>query len=155
MTGKNRTILAAGAAVVAGVCLLASWRPSAKGPQLESDLQRAERLEAERQRVLQRCRGQMAVAAEVVAGRLTLLQAAARVRALRADEPPLVWKMVQRGHPGLSREEWLCRVVINYVGRVLYDDPAQARALVRRLRAELREHRQRGPLRLPSAERDE
>jgi hypothetical protein len=154
MAGKNRTVLVAGAAVVAGVCLLASRRPSAEGPQVESNLQRAERLEAERQRVLQRQNGQMVVAEEVVAGRLTLLQAAARVRAIRADEPPLVWKMVRRRHPDLSQEEWLCAVVTDYVGRVLKDDPAQARALVRRLQAELRRQRQHGPLRLPPAEGD-
>jgi hypothetical protein len=155
MARPDRTVLVAvAAAVVVTGYLLGPWRPAAEGLRGEPDLQRAWQLE-EPQRACARHHGQMAVAAEVVAGRLTLLQAAARVRAIRADEPPLVRELARWRHPGLSEEEWLCAVVIDHVGWVLADDPARQAAVVGRLQAELRRQRQCGLLRLPLARRDD
>jgi hypothetical protein len=149
MTAKTRIVLATGAAavVVAGY-LLGPWRPSA-GRSATVELRRAQHLEDELRRTRERYRDQEAVAQEVVAGRLTLLQAAARVCAIRADEPPLVRDLARRRHPGLSEKEWFSAVVIDFVRRILAEDPDRQAAIVGRLEAELQ--RQLGPgRRLPA-----
>jgi hypothetical protein len=151
MLGNRIILTAAAALVVATAWLLGPWRPWG-GPQGESALARSLRLEAELQRTKERFGDQRQLGEGLAAGRLTLLQAAARLRAIRADEPPSIRKVARRYHPGLSEEEWLCMVLIEEVEGIPATDPTRA-ALGRRLRAELRQHQQRGPIRLPAAGR--
>ena len=82
------------------------------------------------------------VAGELVAGRLTLLEAAARFRDLNAAEPTLVEGtcLTWGGRP---YEECLCRSVLKYVRTGGHHDLAD------RLEAELRKCVKDGSLRLP------
>jgi hypothetical protein len=98
------------------------------------------------------CR-QTDVAEAVIEGRLTLLEAAACFRDLRASEPPDQRKVARRAFPAQSEQEWLCRLVIRFVKVMLQDKPGVPASLAARLEEELRQHLRRGPLSLPPPER--
>src|SRR5262249_26591172 len=85
-----------------------------------------------------RCLRAGEVARAAAAGRLTLLEAAARLRDLRAEVPG--------GNPDACDDEYYCRDVIRRASRVLDDDPARAEEVAARLSAELEEHLRRGTL---------
>jgi hypothetical protein len=125
------------------------WGLPALVGELGGEMKRAQQLEATRAGTLRRVEEQRRVAQEVTAGRLPLLPAAARIRAIRADEPPAFRKLARRHHPGTSEEEWLCLVVIDFVVGELGEGSQRARVLEARLLGELRRHQRRGPLRLP------
>jgi|SRR5262245_3420234 len=106
----------------------------------ESDLMdHGKRLDAEVAALQRRIREREQIAAEVVAGRLSLPEAAARFRALQPPGPP---SPVPRGGPlaDASDEEWQCRLVIDIVGFVLRSHRLSANETVARLEAELRDH---------------
>jgi hypothetical protein len=76
------------------------------------------------------------IAADLAAGRLTLPRAAAQFRELsRHDE--LFARLVEELSPSGTKEEKLCRYVIDWAGAMLEEEPAKAQATARRLRAEL------------------
>jgi hypothetical protein len=117
---------------------------------LEANRLRGEELDAESRRLTRQYHRQVAVAGAVIEGRMTLLEAAAAVRDIRADEPPKVRAVARRDSEAATEEEWFCRLVIRFVKEVLEDRrPAEARAWVKRLEAELEQRLRRGPLRLP------
>jgi hypothetical protein len=93
--------------------------------------------------------GRARVARDVVAGRLTLLEAAGRFRALCQAVPDFQMDLFREFHPGASDEERFCRAVINTVEGVLWDKPDMAREMVRRLKAELADMMDCGTLKLP------
>jgi hypothetical protein len=115
---------------------------------LGTQYRREQHLDTTMQESLQRLAEQRQVAQEVLAGRLTLLQAAARFRTIRAEDSPHHRALALRHYPGASEEEWLCRLVIGFVAAELQGQPEQERACRQRLEAELRQHLRRGPLRL-------
>jgi hypothetical protein len=117
---------------------------------LAAQSRRSQQLDGALQGMLRRVAEQRQVARQVLGGRLTLLEAAACLRVIWADEPPPFRAAVRRHFPGVTEEEWLCRRVIAFVAGELEDGPPeQARDWEQRLRAELSQHLQRGPLRLP------
>jgi hypothetical protein len=75
---------------------------------------------------LQRLEGKQQVIADLIAGRLDLLEAAARFGRL------------EKGSPG--EDEQLCRRVIGWVDLALSDRPERAEALTERLERELAAH---------------
>jgi hypothetical protein len=79
------------------------------------------------------------VAREVAAGQLSLVEGAARFRALCLETPGFDPALFRRFHGGNSDEECYCRALIDWVRRVLADDPAQAQKVASRLEAELQE----------------
>jgi hypothetical protein len=89
------------------------------------------------------------LAAEVVGGRLTLFEAAARFRRLNDDDPPAA--PLGAYYPGDSEEERLCRQVIAYVGaRLRACAPDGADGLLAPYEDELRRHKERhGKVMLP------
>ena len=95
------------------------------------------------------------VARDVVAGRLSLLQAAALFRELnklipRPAKPTVVDTSIDI--PADTDEAWLCRQVVYHVRVALTTDPLRARAAVSRLEADFAaELRQCGAIRLPDA----
>src|SRR5262249_45319578 len=107
-------------------------------------------LERRRQAQQQRLTARHQVAADVIAGRLSLLEAAARFRDLNAQEPAIAAAFT-RSHPDRSPEECLCRQVIGQVESDLAEQsPKRAAELRTRLEAELRGHLHRdGAIRLP------
>jgi hypothetical protein len=94
------------------------------------------------------------VAAEVIAGRLTLIEAAALFTA--ADAELDTWSMWVRMSriEGSSDAERQCRKVIGYVEIALADEPSACREHVHRLTAELENELQRhgGTVSLPDSE---
>ena len=125
------------------------WGLPALAGDFGDEMRRAQQLEVVRAASLQRVNEQRRVAQDVLAGRLALLPAAARIRAIRAEEPPRFRALARRYHPGTSEEEWLCLVVIDFVVGELEKGSEQAQVWKARLEDQLRWHKRRGPLRLP------
>jgi hypothetical protein len=96
-------------------------------------------------------KGRLAV--DVAAGRLTLLEAAARFRELNSQWPPFDWHLwrgfIHVRFPGVSDDEGLCRQVIICAKSALWEKPEEAELVACRLEAELDEHLRHGTLRLP------
>jgi hypothetical protein len=135
------------------------WGPQASPedlPRLLSEIaggtRRREMLRADNEATLARIDGKNRVAAEALAGRLTLLEAAARFRDLSpADLPEVVRAQRQGLYPAASEEERYCREVIGWAGAALEARHQPDGGALRRLEAELDEHLRRGPIRLPVA----
>jgi hypothetical protein len=117
-----------------------SW---ARGPQhqavsLEAERQREAKLERQSKVTLGRISAKRSVTQQLLAGELTLLEAADCFRALNevpSDCPGTAYLTL---HPGNSEGERLCRQVISWVaGELLETDREEARATVERLEAEL------------------
>jgi hypothetical protein len=88
------------------------------------------------------------------AGDCTLLEAAARFRALDTAEPRMRWEYHPDVYAGDTEAERFCRAVIYWEENVVWqnssgDRDAEAAAVVRRLEAELEGHRLCGTLTLP------
>jgi hypothetical protein len=112
--------------------------PGDRTARLETPAEVARKVGALDRRIAEKDR----LAAEVVGGRLTLLEAAARFRRLNHDDPPAVPLDVY--YPGDSEEERLCRQVIAYVGaRLRGCDPDVAGGLLAPYEEELRCHKER------------
>jgi hypothetical protein len=94
------------------------------------------------------------IVAALIAGRLTLLEAAGRFRALDRGPPPFYWEEFHAHFAGESDEERHCREVLAWVETELADtDPCLLVATHARLLDELETHLIRGPLRLPEPPR--
>jgi hypothetical protein len=90
------------------------------------------------------------VIAEVLAGRLSLLEAAARVRAAGTELPSWARPKLECLFPGSSDDERQCRRVIALIEGTLRDEPSRCGMVIGCLQAELREHLLRyGGVRLP------
>jgi hypothetical protein len=109
-------------------------------PETAQCLRNRQRLEWEQNEIRARTAAKRGLAAEVAAGRLPLLEAAARFRDLNARTPGLA-EHVCNASPGVSYELLLCQQVIAITEAVLEEQsPGQAEEIVARLRAELQQH---------------
>jgi hypothetical protein len=113
--------------------------PGTPEPTLDENL-RTEELERRRQLLLRRYVAKEQAVRELLAGRLTLLQAAARFRDAEAAVP------VGWGPPctdsGPTKGKRLCWDVITWArGWLAENQPAQATEVITRLEAELQQHR--------------
>jgi hypothetical protein len=143
-----------GVAVLVGALALLAWS-SWKGeilpnePNASSEEVRLAQLEQRVQAVAQRLKRKQRVTDELMAGRLTLLQAAALFRALDHAPPPFNWDIFRSSRPGISDDERHCHLVIAWVYHTLLaTDRCQAEALREDLDRQLGEHQRLGPLRL-------
>ena len=100
-------------------------------------------MQEELERAQERIRAKRAIALEVLAGRLTLRQAAAHFRELDAGRPERKLAHWRASCPGNTDEERYCWTVLRYVGQEVWHDPARAREARRRLEAELPPHLRR------------
>src|SRR5262245_55281524 len=108
-------------------------------------------LEAQHREALRSMEATRQVVREVIARRVTLLEAAVREPDLNAGRPD-VPSGLRDACPGQTDDERLCGRVISCVENELEDQgrPDQIAGVVARLRAELDEHRERdGTVRLP------
>jgi hypothetical protein len=71
----------------------------------------------------------------VIAGELTLQEAAARFRKLNEEAPDFSWTALRLEFPGASDEEHCCWQVIRWVEGELVADPARLAAVRKRLLA--------------------
>jgi hypothetical protein len=124
------------------------WRPGA--PPAEDQAAREARMERQLRVALARINAKRKLIQQVLAGRLGLLEAAARFRDLN-DEPADCPCRDDHHRPGASRGENLCRQVLIWAREVAREqDSSAARATVARLEAELKAILARdGDVRLP------
>jgi hypothetical protein len=90
------------------------------------------------------------LAAEVIDGRLSLPEAAARFLALDENDPEFNWTAFRLYVPGRSDDERYCRQVIRYVEGQLQGRTAVEPGLAERLEAELQDLLDRGGPALPA-----
>jgi hypothetical protein len=86
---------------------------------------------------------------DVVEGRCSLLEAAARFRVLNTNTPHFDWEKFHAFYPAASDGEAHCRHVIRVATEYLKNRPDQGRAVIHRLKTELQECLRRGPIKLP------
>jgi len=89
------------------------------------------------------------LAGEVAAGRMALLDGAARLRDVCRAAPDFPWERFREGYRGDSDDERFCRMLIGRVVGVLWNDQDHALAVGARLEAELDVYLKRGTFRLP------
>jgi hypothetical protein len=155
MKEKRAVALLPAALLLAGLAALAlpGARPRG-GPRAEGAAELAWDAEAQRSHAAYRARNQRRAegARAVAAGRMPLLEAAARFAALNRLPPEVRTDLSRLQYPGASEEERLCRDVIFWaVEEAALSDPCEAAALRGRLEAELG-RRLRAGLRLPAVE---
>jgi hypothetical protein len=149
-----RPLLLVGVAVLgAALALLvrASWKGGLLpgGPNASAEEARQAGPEQKLQGMSRRSKRKWRVTREVLAGRLTLLEAAALFRALDHAPPAFPWDCFRATWPGNSDDERHCHELIFWVYLSLSDtDRCQAEVLRQRLDTQLSEHQRRGPLRL-------
>jgi hypothetical protein len=127
----------------------ALWELPRAVSELEEEWGRQPVLEARCQAALQRGNRKIQVVEEVIAGRLSLVEAAARFRDLWREEPPVSVEGFRRYYAGASDEERYCRAVIGCSGTMTTGQPEKDQEVTRRLEAELAELLRSGTLRLP------
>jgi hypothetical protein len=122
------------------------------GPDVLEETRRAERLDVYRKVLLWAIGKRSEITSDLLAGRLTLFEAAAGFRAVLQVKAKYQ-KPVSLPFPGKPEEEQLCRQVVAYVETRLHGDPAQA-AVVSCLQKEFQEHLERyGTVHLPASPR--
>jgi hypothetical protein len=156
MATEGRLVCGAGAMVIPAGLLLCvlSWRPDLCDlptirDRLCPDQPGQGSLEQQVQEFDRRYAAKQAVEAELAAGRLSLLEAAAHFRALDHTGPPFNWEMFHQSWPGQTDDESHCREVIERLKNLPPSGCYQREELVGRLEDELRENLTRGTLRLP------
>jgi hypothetical protein len=102
---------------------------------------------------LARCHAaKVAVARDLVAGRPSLLEAAARVRTIDRENPHFRWDQFRRHRPAGSDAERHCREAIECISIYLSPSPANDRAAAR-YAADLEALLRLGPISLPELDR--
>jgi hypothetical protein len=120
--------------------------------QVHTSIEQSHELDAQIEESLQRCKAKENSARALIAGQLTLLEAAARFRTVNASWPK-ARTFLQHAYAGLPYEHALCRQIIAYAEAELrHQGSAQKDSVLHRLEAELAEHlRRHGKVCLPGA----
>lgn len=152
---RRRLIVLGVFAVLAGTAWVYEDRPAAppnqpEGQEAVDEQERAVKLEQQRQLLLWRHDQKDKVVHDLAAGRCTLLAAAARVRAL-SKKDSVTDHVLRYSYPAPTEEERVCRWVIDYF-QTAQKGEAGTPEVVEHLERELREHLERGTLRLPGSE---
>jgi hypothetical protein len=106
---------------------------------IDRALARSDELEYLRDQSIQRVLAKNQIARDVIAGRMGVVEAAARVRAMPCP-PPRMWEMLRIVHGGASDEETMCRHMVCWTCQLVDDDPARTEALRTRLETEMQAH---------------
>jgi hypothetical protein len=144
--------------LVGGLSLFPSWGAAvgldfrdlpASVDAIERNLSESEQLDQELLAAERRASAKQAVARQLAAGRLTLLEAAARFRDIEGSQesPPFIAAAEYR-RPGSAGERF-CRTAINLAEAESAAAPGASDDRIRALRDELRDRLRRGDLRLP------
>jgi hypothetical protein len=117
------------------------WNAPALREQVRTNLRRQAELDGDIAQTLHNNRIREMILREVVAGRLSVREAAVQFAELAESQPVLrdaFAGQLQRAYPDLSDEERLYRHVIDQALLACTSDPARARVLAERLEASLR-----------------
>jgi hypothetical protein len=125
------------------VSLTGSWRELEDAHQAEDELD--SRLAAAQRRL----ETKQGILEELVAGRITLLQAGARFQALDRANPDFAWAMFRRFYQGNTDAERHCQQVIAHIGSVV-TDTSMAAAVRERLEEDLQTYRSQGEVSFPA-----
>jgi len=150
------------AAVLGGVVLLAligllgwgpsvqvSWNPFASFTRSKAELSdESEHLDQKRLFILACASAKQRLAQDLASGRLTLLEAAARVHAIDEQNPDFNWDEIRKIIPACCDEERHCREAILLLRTWLPEDE-ETGAIVETYEAELLQHLAEGTLVLP------
>ena len=119
---------------------------------VHTSIEQGRELDAQLEESLQRCKAKEDSARALIAGQLTLLEAAAGFRDVNASWPK-ARTFLQQAYAGLPYEHALCRQIIAYAEAELrHQGSAQKDSVLHRLEAELAEHlRRHGKVCLPGA----
>jgi hypothetical protein len=93
--------------------------------------------------ILSRLNGKNEIVRQLLAGKLTLWQAAARFQRLNEEPTEMKDLSYRQAFPGATAGESACRQVLHWVETELAGDQAADRAVLRRLQAELDERLRR------------
>jgi hypothetical protein len=147
MAADNHRLILKGSAVVAlpGLLLCGLLWVSSRGPDrwpepcrdLADALREGDRLDEAMRLIVRREEAKMGVVRDLLAGRLTLRQAAALFRDLDQGPPAFNWEEFRRAYPCDTDEERHCREVIDCVRGVLPANSPESEAIARRFEAEL------------------
>src|SRR5947209_1295145 len=99
---------------VAASCGVDWWSVPDLEKAIQEDLRQQDELNAKFETALQRLTGRRTVIAELLAGRITLVEAAVQFRDLSKTNPPRV-PSYDSAYAGKSEGERLCRYVIRWV----------------------------------------
>jgi hypothetical protein len=147
---RNLLCVSLGVALAVSVLLvLVAGSVGRPEPDLLEEARLNEELRTKSVALLARAFHKQAAADDVLAGRLTLLQAAARFRDLNRQPPEFHWELFRAQTPGMSDDERHCRAVIDLIRR----DRTVESAAIARLEQELEGHLRRGTLDLPESVR--
>ncbi len=119
----------------------------AEEPWLAEEERQSRALDRTREALTRRMEARAAVVVDLLAGRLSLLQAAARFRDLNQTAPE-IQENLRWQHPDCSDDELCCLQVIGHLESRFLGDPPDLQ-LGQRLREELSAHRRHGTLQLP------
>jgi hypothetical protein len=130
-----------------------SYARTAHVSELPQKIEDQQQLDDQLKRSIQRHEAKEAIFADVIAGRCTLVEAAARFRDLNAPWPMARHWLEQR-FPGMSYELALCRQIIEDArDELLRRTPDGVESVVSRLQAELADHLHRhGNICLPTVD---
>ena len=128
------------------------WDVPTLNRQIEQDRRQAEEFDANSMATVQRLREKTAIAADLVAGNVTLCEAAVRYRDLNAAAPHVLATLRER-YPDCSDDERHCRNLLDFVGAEWPRSP-ETEACLKRCNAELDQLRRQhgGTLRLSYAD---
>jgi hypothetical protein len=126
--------------------------PTVTGQELPEDGDRAARLDQQGAVVRARIEFTRRVALELIAQRLSLIEAAHQLRdldhSLAPGRPDIYSNVFLKVYPGQSEDERYCQRAIHMVEGELALEPIQRRVISRRLTDELRQNLQRDVLRV-------
>ena len=134
-------VLALGVVVFDPACLITfpdRWDPDKRASMAE-EIARNEQLDQQEAALRRQRQAKRRVAAEVIAGRLSLAEAIEQFRALDREWPELPSAPQTAEELGISAEEWSGRDVLYFVQLVLSDRPDEAAAVAGRLEKELQQ----------------
>jgi hypothetical protein len=112
------------------------WNLPSTTAAIEAETARSDDLDAQQAEVLERLAVKHEIAEQLLAGRLSLSEAAARFRDL-TPRGSLGERILRAAYPGAGDDECFCRAVINWVGSREASPSTAHEARVRQLEAEL------------------
>jgi hypothetical protein len=115
---------------------------SQEDDQYQQEVRRGQKLKAQLRELPRIREAKRRIANDLIAGRLTLAEAAARVRELdrQTMDAPTYSRVLKLHFPGASEEERICRKVIRHALNVVDPQSEAAAGLKERLETELRKH---------------
>jgi hypothetical protein len=126
-----------------------AWQSPCVKAAFPAEQRREEDLNRHRAVLRRRAEVKTGLVRDVADGRLTLLEAAARLRELDRATPDFPWEVFRLGRPGMSDEERHCRELIGHLRGDVVLESGDENEVVRRWEEELRLHLERGTLQLP------